>query len=78
VEYWLSDQRKLDLDSFHKLVCTDVAFLDAFLATLPAAVRDTWLREQILAERLRKLEGRAASSRKAIDQLRTELKDTRG
>lgn len=77
VEYWLADQRAMDLESFHRLACADPAFLDAFLDTLPLGVRESWLRAKILEARLAKAELRAASQRQEIEQLKLELNGRR-
>lgn len=74
VEYWLADDRAMDLESFHRLVCADTAYLDAFIQSLPADTRDAWLREKILEVRLAKAERRAAAQRDEIAQLRSELR----
>jgi len=74
VEYWLADNRALDLDSFQRLCAVDVKFLDAFMDTIPATIREQWLQEQILAAKLAKAEKRAAEQHEEIEQLRLELK----
>jgi hypothetical protein len=74
VEHWLADDREMSLPAFHRLACTDVAFLDTFMQSLPEAIRAQWLREQILNEQLLKAERRAADQSREIEQLRLELK----
>ncbi len=79
VEYWLAidpeSRREMDSEAIERLCAADTAFFDAFVGRMPAAIRDTWLREQILEIRLAKAEKRAAVSRAEIEQLRLELKD---
>ena len=74
-EYWLADDRIMDLDDLQHLIESDVGLeiLDAFMLAIPPAVRMRWIEQQQLNLRLARAERRAERSARERDQLQLDL-----